>query len=101
MTTQNKVGKALFIRRESQSEVQHQKHSAPPEMLYNHITSKINIEKHSFNDKMKLVIDRHNFNLDDLHSKFETIAGAFEQDRNLSNESHKLYDERILSDLDK
>lgn len=50
---------------------------------------------------MRMVIDRHNFNLDNLHSKFENIAGAFDQDRHLSKESHKLYNERILSDLDK
>jgi hypothetical protein len=50
---------------------------------------------------MRLVIDRHNINIGDLHNRFETIAGAFDQDRNLSKESHKLYNERILSDLDK
>jgi len=27
---------------------------------------------------MSLVIDRHNFNMGDLHSRFETIAGAFD-----------------------
>ena len=50
---------------------------------------------------MRLVIDRHNINIGDLHNRFETIAGAFDQDRNHSKESHKLYNERILSDLDK
>ena len=50
---------------------------------------------------MRLVIDRHNINIGDLQNRFETIAGAFDQDRNLSKESHKLYNERILSDLDK
>jgi hypothetical protein len=50
---------------------------------------------------MRLVIDQHNFNIGDLHHRFETIAGAFDDDRNLSKESHKLYNERILTDLDK
>ena len=50
---------------------------------------------------MRMVIDRQSFNIGGLHNKFETIAGAFDQDRNLSKESHKLYNERILSDLDK
>ena len=67
----------------------------------NQVASKISIEKHSNCEKMRMVIDRHNFNLDDLHSKFENIAGAFDHDRHLSMESHKLYNERILSDLDK
>ena len=59
------------------------------------------MDKYSFSDKMRLVIDRHTFNIGDLHTKFETIAGNFDEDRNLSKESHKLYNERILSDLDK
>lgn len=59
------------------------------------------MDKFSFSDKMGLVIDRHNFNLGDLHTRFKTIAGVFDQDRALSKESHKLYNERILTDLDK
>lgn len=83
------MGRALFIRRESAE-------SPKPQ-----ITSQVSVDKYSFSDKMRFVINQHNFNIGDLHSRFETIAGAFDQDRNLSKQSHKLYNERILLDLDK